>query len=131
MTLPLWPAEGALPRESGPATQPVARGERRVPAASALVRLAGEIARSLADIGRVAVEGEVYRPQTYRAGRTYFTLRDRAAQMPVSFPARVARRCRAVDGERVLVVGALVWGNDRGQLVLEAEEVLARSVRAP
>jgi exodeoxyribonuclease VII large subunit len=89
-----------------------------------LVRLAGEIARSLADIGRVAVEGEVYRPQTYRAGRTYFTLRDRAAQMPVSFSARVARRCRAVDGERVLVVGALVWGNDRGQLVLEADEVV-------
>ena len=88
------------------------------------MRLAGEIARSLADIGRVAVEGEVYRPQTYRAGRTYFTLRDRAAQMPVSFSARVARRCRAVDGERVLVVGALVWGNDRGQLVLEADEVV-------
>jgi exodeoxyribonuclease VII large subunit len=89
-----------------------------------LVRLAGEIARSLADIGRVAVEGEVYRPQTYRAGRTYFTLRDRAAQMPVSFSARVARRCRAVDGERVQVVGALMWGNDRGQLVLEADEVV-------
>jgi exodeoxyribonuclease VII large subunit len=89
-----------------------------------LVRLAGEIARSLADIGRVAVEGEVYRPQTYRGGRTYFTLRDRAAQMPVSFSARVARRCRAVDGERVLVIGALVWGNDRGQLVLEADEVV-------
>jgi exodeoxyribonuclease VII large subunit len=89
-----------------------------------LVRLAGEIARQLADIGRVAVEGEVYRPQTYRAGRTYFTLRDRAAQMPVSFPARAARRCRAVDGERVLVVGTLVWGNDRGQLILEAEEVV-------
>jgi exodeoxyribonuclease VII large subunit len=88
------------------------------------VRLAGEIARSLADIGRVAVEGEVYRPQTYRGGRTYFTLRDRAAQMPVSFAARAARRCRAVDGERVLVVGALVWGNDRGQLVLEADEVV-------
>jgi exonuclease VII large subunit len=91
-----------------------------------LVRLAGEIARQLADIGRVAVEGEVYRPQTYRAGRTYFTLRDRAAQMPVSFPARAARRCRAVDGERVLVVGTLVWGNDRGQLILEAEEVVPR-----
>jgi exodeoxyribonuclease VII large subunit len=89
-----------------------------------LVRLAGEIARSLADIGRVAVEGEVYRPQTYRGGRTYFTLRDRAAQMPVSFSARVARRCRAVEGERVMVVGALVWGNDKGQLVLEADEVV-------
>lgn len=88
------------------------------------MRLAGEIARSLAEIGRVAVEGEVYRPQTYRGGRTYFTLRDRAAQMPVSFSARAARRCRAVDGERVLVVGTLVWGNDRGQLVLEADEVL-------
>ena len=28
----------------------------------------GEIARSLAGIGRVAVEGEVYRPQTYTGG---------------------------------------------------------------
>ncbi len=83
MTLPLWPAH-----ESGDADRrPGGRGQppRRV----TLVRLAGEIARSLADIGRVAVEGEVYRPQTYRAGRTYFTLRDRAAQMPVSFSARV------------------------------------------
>lgn len=88
-----------------------------------LVRLSGEIARSLSGIGRVAVEGEVYRPQTSRAGWTYFVLRDRAAQMPVACPSRNARRCRAVGGERVVVVGMLVWGNDRGQLVLEAEEV--------
>ena len=50
-------------------------------------------------------------------------LRDRAAQVPVACPARHARRCRAVAGERVVVVGTLVWYNERGQLVLEAEEV--------
>jgi exodeoxyribonuclease VII large subunit len=77
----------------------------------------------LAGIGRIAVEGEVHRPQTSRGGWIYFTLRDRAAQLPVVCPARHSRRCRTVAGERVLVVGSLVWGNDRGQLVLEAEEV--------
>ena len=65
----------------------------------------------------------MHRPQKSRGGWTFFTLRDRAAQMPVVCPARHSRRCRAVGGERVLVLGSLVWGNDRGQLVLEAEEV--------
>jgi exodeoxyribonuclease VII large subunit len=69
------------------------------------------------------VEGEVYRPQISRGGRTYFTLRDRAAQIPVTVAARAVRRCRAAAGERVLAVGSLVWLNDRGQLVLEADEV--------
>ena len=39
-------------------------GPRRV----TLVRLSGEIARSMAALGRVAVEGEVHRPQTYPVG---------------------------------------------------------------
>ena len=77
----------------------------------------------MAALGRLAVEGEVHRPQTSRAGWTYFVLRDRAAQVSVVCPVRHSRRCRAVDGERVLVVGVLVWGNERGQLLLEAEEV--------
>jgi exodeoxyribonuclease VII large subunit len=118
MTLPLWPSEPSHVRGgqsgSGPGDAP-----RRL----SLVRLSGEIARSMAAIGRVAVEGEVHRPQTFPSGRTYFVLRDRAAQVPVACPARHARRCRAVAGERVVVVGTLVWGNDRGQLILEAEEV--------
>ncbi|MDQ1370367.1 MAG: hypothetical protein QOF20_2720, partial [Acidimicrobiaceae bacterium] len=44
MTLPMFPVA-----PSGPRTV-------------TLVRLAGEIARSLAPVGRVSVEGEVYRP---------------------------------------------------------------------
>ncbi len=112
MTLPLWPDDGAPAGRSRPE-----------PRRLSLVRLAGEIARALSVVGRVAVEGEVHRPQVSRAGRTYFILRDRTSQLPVACPARAARRCRAVDGERVVVVGSLVWGNDRGQLVLEAEEV--------
>ena len=89
----------------------------------ALARLAGEIARSTAAIGRIAVEGEVVRP-TRHPGGTYFTLKDRAAQMPVRCPAKVAHRCRAVAGERVQVTGSLTWLSDRGLLQLVAEEVV-------
>src|SRR5579875_2994230 len=109
MTLPLWGAE-APRRPEGP---------RRL----SLVRLAGEIAAAVSEVGLVAVEGEVYRPTTTMAGRTYFTLRDRVAQISVFFSSRSARRCRAVAGERVSVVGQLIWVNERGQLLLEAVEV--------
>ena len=118
MTLPFWPDEPAA-GAGGPEEPLAGQGPRRV----TLVRLSGEIARSMAALGRVAVEGEVHRPQTYPSGRTYFVLRDRAAQVPVACLARHARRCRTVAGERVVVVGTLVWYNERGQLVLEAEEV--------
>ncbi|MHB1929040.1 MAG: exodeoxyribonuclease VII large subunit [Acidimicrobiales bacterium] len=89
-----------------------------------LVRLAAEIARKAADIGLVAVEGEVHRPTTSRGGWLFFTLRDRAAQVAVAVPRTNVRRARAVAGERVRVVGALEWSNERGQLQLRAEEVL-------
>jgi len=88
-----------------------------------LVRLAGEIARSLATVGRVAVEGEVYRPTRAGSGRVYFVLRDRAAQLSVTCPSGRAARSRIVAGERVCVVGALSWHNERGQLQLVADEV--------
>ena len=123
MTLPFWSDEPDRRPAADPHSGQRARAGREEPRRVTLVRLSGEIARALASIGRVAVEGEVHRPQKSRSGWTYFTLRDRAAQMPIVCPARNARRCRTVDGERVLVVGSLVWGNDRGQLVLEAEEV--------
>jgi exodeoxyribonuclease VII large subunit len=108
VTLPLF--------EAGPAA-----GAPRV---VSLVRLSGEIARSLVAIGRVAVEGEVYRPTNGRTGGIYFTLRDRVAQISVRVPAPAARRSRVVAGERVSVVGSLQWSNDRGQVQLVAEEVL-------
>ncbi len=88
-----------------------------------LVRLSAEIARSLADVGRVAVEGEVVRPK-HHPGGTYFTLRDRAAQISVRCPASRSDRCRVVAGERVLVTARLGWAPDRGHLQLTAEEVV-------
>ena len=88
-----------------------------------LVRLAGEIARSLGGIGRIAVEGEVYRPTTSKGGWVFFTLRDRAAQIEVRVPSTKARRSRIIAGDRVCVVGNLQWANDRGQLHLSADEV--------
>lgn len=87
------------------------------------MRLAGEIARSLGSIGRIAVEGEVYRPTTSKGGWVFFTLRDRAAQIEVRVPSTKARRSRIVGGDRVCVVGNLQWANDRGQLSLNADEV--------
>lgn len=89
-----------------------------------LVRLSGEIARSLVAIGRIAVEGEVYRPTTSRAGYVFFTLRDRAAQIEVRVAPAAVRRSRIQAGERVSVVATLQWLNERGQLQLVAEEVL-------
>ena len=99
---------------------PADSGPRRV----TLVRLAGEIARSLGAVGRICVEGEVHRPTTTRGGWAFFTLRDRAAQIDVKVPASHARHCRAVHGERVSVVGNLQWANERGQVHLVAEEVV-------
>ena len=95
----------------------------RAPRQVTLVRLSGEIARSLGGVGRVAVEGEVYRPTISKGGWVFFTLRDRAAQIEVKVPASIARQCRVVAGERVCVVGGLQWANDRGQVHLAAEEV--------
>jgi exodeoxyribonuclease VII large subunit len=97
---------------------------RGAPRQVTLVRLAGEIARALSQVGRIAVEGEVYRPTVSRGGWVFFTLRDRAAQIDVKVPASQARRSRTVQGERVCVVGTLQWVNDRGQVHLVAEEVL-------
>jgi exodeoxyribonuclease VII large subunit len=106
MTLPLFPPEGA-----------------NRPRTVSLVRLAAEIARSVASLGRVSVEGEVHRPTRSGAGRVYFTLRDRAAQVSVMCPRARVARCRAVAGERVCVVGVLTWVNERGVLLVVAEEV--------
>src|SRR6202011_1509406 len=86
-----------------------------------LVRLAGEIARSLAPVGRISVEGEGDRPNRAGGGRIYFPLRDRAAQLRVTCPPGRAARCRAVAGERVCVVGTMTWISERGDLQLVAE----------
>ena len=87
-----------------------------------LVRLSSELARAVAGIGRVGVEGEVVMPRSHPGG-TYFTLRDRAAQIAVRCPAARATRCRVVAGERVLVTGTVGWLADRGGAQLVAEEV--------
>lgn len=89
-----------------------------------LVRLSAEIARSVAVVGRIAVEGEVHRPTTSRGGWIFFNLRDRAAQLDVKVSRANTRHCRAVAGERVCVVGKLEWSPDRAQLHLAAEEVV-------
>lgn len=89
-----------------------------------LVRLSSELARSLAGVGKIAVEGEVHRPTSRPGGRVFFTLKDRAAQITVTVPAKKARRARTVNGERVQVTGTLEWLTQWGQLQLVAEEVL-------
>ncbi len=95
-------------------------GPRRI----SLARLSGLIAQAAGAIGRVAVEGEVHKPQSGRTGRQWFTLRDRVSQIAVSVPAARRSRCRVVAGERVCVTGRLEWVTDWGQLQLVAEEVV-------
>ena len=95
-----------------------------------LVRLGAEVARSVAGVGKVAVEGEVHRPSTRAGGRVYFVLKDRAAQIDVTVPSGRARRARTVAGERVEVTGTLEWVNGWGRLQLVAEEVVPVGVGA-
>jgi exodeoxyribonuclease VII large subunit len=111
MTMPLFDADGP-------------GGHSGAPRQVTLVKLAGEIARSLAAVGRISVEGEVYRPTTSKGGYIFFTLRDRVAQMQVRVAPAASRASRIVAGERVSVVATLQWSNERGQLQLVAEEVL-------
>ncbi len=108
MTLPLW-EEVPGPSPARPVT---------------LIRLAGEVARSLSQLGQVAVEGEVHRPSTSRGGWVFFVLRDRVAQIDVKVPRKHVARCRAVSGERVRVTGTTEWTADRGQVHLVAVEVV-------
>jgi exodeoxyribonuclease VII large subunit len=96
----------------------------RAPRPMSLVRLSGEIARSLARLGRVTVEGEVHDPRARPGGPVFFTLRDRAAQLGVFCPANRVRYCRTVAGERVAVTGSVQFNNQRGSVQLVAEEVV-------
>jgi exodeoxyribonuclease VII large subunit len=96
----------------------------RVPRRISLVRLSSDIARTLAGIGRVTVEGEVHDPRTRPGGPVFFTLRDRAAQLRVFCPARRVPHCRTVAGERVAVTGTVQFNNQRGLLQLVADEVV-------
>jgi len=89
-----------------------------------LTRLAGEVARAVVAIGKVAVEGEVVKPWVGGNGLVIFTLKDRNAQIVVRCPAGRKNRCRVVAGERVQVTGQPEWVPERGQLQLSADEVV-------
>jgi exodeoxyribonuclease VII large subunit len=89
-----------------------------------LLKLSAEVARSLAGIGRVVVEGEVVKPWRGPTGVIVFTLKDRAAQLTIRCPAGKKARCRVVPGERVAVTGLVQWLPERGQLQLMADEVV-------
>ena len=89
-----------------------------------LVKLSAEIARSLATVGRVSVEGEVHKPTKRPSGGVYFTLRDRVAQVQVWCPPARAARCRAVNGERVQATGVLKYDNEWGRVQFVADEVV-------
>ncbi len=89
-----------------------------------LIKLSGEIARSVAAVGRVSVDGEVHKPNRRPSGGVYFTLRDRVAQVAVWCPPARAARCRVVAGERVSATGVLQYDSEWGRLQFVAEEVV-------
>ncbi|HZQ26956.1 MAG TPA: exodeoxyribonuclease VII large subunit [Acidimicrobiales bacterium] len=98
---------------------PDAAAVRRI----SMLKLSAEVARSLAGIGRIVVEGEVVKPWRGPNGVIVFTLKDRTAQLAIRCPAGKKARCRVVAGERVAVTGLVQWLPERGQLQLVAEEV--------
>jgi exodeoxyribonuclease VII large subunit len=100
-------------------------GSASEPRRVSLVRLAGEISRGLAGIGKIAVDGEVHSAKQYNS-RRFFTLRDRNARISVTVAARNIRHCKADDGEAVRVIGNLNWDTTRGELRLEASSVEPR-----
>ncbi len=88
-----------------------------------LTRLYAEIGRAVAAPGRVQVEGDVHDRRVTQQGAIWFTLRDRAVDLPVLISGGRARRSRIVDGERVSVVGRVTLQQRKLQLRMEAEEV--------
>jgi exodeoxyribonuclease VII large subunit len=89
-----------------------------------LFKLLTEVSRRLNDIGLVSVQGEVYRPRDDRGSNTYFTLRDRNAQVSVVVPASRRAFAHCKEGTRVAVTGFLQFRNEQGQLQLRASEVV-------
>ena len=87
----------------------------------ALTKLSGEIARSLAPVGLIAVEGEVHNRRLSKSGRLFFTMKDRAAQIRVMAPP--SRRVDCDEGQRVLVTGNLEWSHERGEVSLNAQAI--------
>jgi exodeoxyribonuclease VII large subunit len=94
-----------------------------VPRVIPLIRLINDIKRELAGLGTVTVEGEVYKPSTPGSGWTYFTLKDRNAQISVVVPANRSKFCYAKDGQRVAATGRLEYQSERGSLQFVASEV--------
>ncbi len=89
-----------------------------------LTRLYAEVGRALAVPGRVQVEGDVHDRRVTQQGAVWFTLRDRALDLPVLIAGGRARKSRIVDGERVSVVGRVTLQQRKLQIRMEAEEVL-------
>ncbi len=112
-------ASNALPDRAAPLpfAAPVARSV-------SLTRLVSEIARAVAEIGKITVEGEVHRPTNSAAGRTYFTLKDRGSQISVTVPASRQRFCRVKDGERVALTGIVEMQAAMGRLQMVAQEIV-------
>jgi len=93
-----------------------------LPRELSLARLAAEIARGLAALGRVAVRGEVGKPWSSQRV-TYFAIKESGCQITVKARFSATARYQPRNGDQVRVVGRLMWNNDRGQTLLVAEDV--------
>ena len=89
-----------------------------------LTRLYAEVGRALTATGRVQVEGDVHDVRVTRQGAVWFTLRDRAYDLPVLVSAGKARKSRIADGERVAVTGRVTLQQRKVQMLMDAEEVV-------
>jgi exodeoxyribonuclease VII large subunit len=106
------------PPAPAPSAGPAA-GVRQV----SLTRLYAELGRAFAATGRLQIEGDVHDVRVTRQGSVWFTLRDRAYDLPVLISATKARKSRIVDGERVAVTGRVTLQQRKVQMLLDADEV--------
>lgn len=104
----------------GPVAMPMGAAIRQL----TLTRLYAEVGRALTNTGRVQIEGDVHDVRVTRQGAVWFTLRDRAYDLPVLVSAAKARKSRIADGERVAVTGRVTLQQRKVQLLMDAEEVV-------
>ena len=125
-----WGSAESIPGPTSPAesapewTAVVGSGPASSVRTVSLTRLYAEVGRALAVPGRVQVEGDVHDRRVTQQGAIWFTLRDRALDLPVLISGGRARKSRIVDGERVSVVGRVTLQQRKVQIRMEAEEVL-------
>jgi exodeoxyribonuclease VII large subunit len=136
--LPPPRAKRAEPREDAPAEEPLAQAPKppkppkpRGPEVVPVAQLTQMIAQRMADVGRVAVEGEVTAIKQAASGHMYFALKDEGARLDCKLwqsRVRAALSFELEEGARVVCHGKLDVYAPRGTYSLIVDRVERRGI---